>query len=315
MVRAWWLACWCAAAACGRVGFSPLDGASGQPTWPYRQALVVDHAKVAGDLASFPVLVELDGDAALEAHLVNQRIAFTDAADQPLAFELEALAPDGSSLTAWVQVPALSASSDTTIYLYYGNGAVPDQARPAEVWSNRFAGVYHFGDGATLDAHDSIGVNDGAVQGATATAGQIRGAAAFDGSTQIEVPTRGVDTTAGAANTVTFWLYYMPPYNTMPVAFLDVGSTSTYDLWFESDGCEGFNTETCSRRAPPGSPGAGSTWRRCSTTARRWRRATRSTSTASPRACPRRAGRPRRAPARPTRSSSGVASWAARTTA
>jgi len=194
--------------------------------WPYRQAIVFDHTKVADDLTDFPALVTT-------AHVDG--IAFTDSANVELSFERETLA-------AWVKLPLLSSTTDTTIYLYYGNRDQPDHAQPADVWSNGYTAVFHFGDGVTLDARDSLGVNDGMATDASADAGQIGGAASFDGTANIAVSTLGLDATPGGVNTVTFWLFFRPPFVTMPFAFQALGALGTYDLWFEGDGCEGFNT-------------------------------------------------------------------------
>jgi hypothetical protein len=219
----------CLLASCGRVGFeAPASWWS--PVWPYREAIVFDHTKVAEDLTDFPALVTTKID--------DTHVAFVDSANVELSFELDTLAP----LTAWVKLPLLSSTADTTIYLYYGNHDQPDHAQRADVWSNGYTGVYHFGDGVTLDARDSRAVNDGTIDGARAAAGQIGGAASFDGTANVAVSTLGLDATPGGVNTVTFWLFYQEPFDTMPIAFQAQGSVGTYDLWFQGDGCEGFNT-------------------------------------------------------------------------
>jgi len=230
------------AGACGHVHFTaspdtPTTSDWWNTRWPYRQPIVFDHAQVAADQTDFPVLVTSPSDPGLAAHAQN-RIAFTDANNVVLAFELESLEP---ALVAWVNVPTLSATTDTTLYLYYGDATAPDQSQPANVWTNGFTGVYHFGDGTTLDVADSTGMNDASSQGATAGAGQIRGAASFDGTADVAAPTTGLDTSAGAVDTVTFWLYFDGPFDAGPLAFVAT-TGAVYDLWFEIDGCEGFNT-------------------------------------------------------------------------
>lgn len=232
-MRLAWLALLC---ACGRVDFDPL--ASAWPGWPYRVPVVIDHTKVAGDLADFPVLIAIR-DPALVAHAAGH-VAFTDAAGAPLAFELEHDAADPASTIAWVKVPVVSATADTTLYLYYGNATAPDQAQPREVWTNGFAGVYHFGDGTALDVHDATAMNDATNSGATPIAGMIAGAADLDGMSNVTTPTAGLDTMPGAVNTVTYWLYFLPPFGRGTVSFYT--GTTVYDVWFVADGCEGFNT-------------------------------------------------------------------------
>jgi hypothetical protein len=110
------------------------------------------------------------------------------------------------------------------------------------VWTNGFVGVFHFGDGATLDIRDVLGANSATNLGALATAGKIGGAADFDGNSDIVVQVAGLDTAAGAVNTITFWLYFEPPFGRGTIAFSDAADSAVYDLWFQADGCEGFNT-------------------------------------------------------------------------
>jgi len=58
----------------------------------------------------------------------------------------------GANLVAWVRVPKLYAgdgdpSSDTVIYMYYGNDSVTaDPQNAAGVWSNGYAGVWHLAE-------------------------------------------------------------------------------------------------------------------------------------------------------------------------
>lgn len=241
-MRTWALSILC---ACGRIGFDDQSASVPQdwwdPSWPYRVPLVVDHTKVAGDLTDFPVLVEID-DAALIAKS-GGAYAFIGSGARVLAYELDADAAHPDRLLAWVKVGNLSAQTDSTGYLYYGlpsaSGLAPDARN---VWTNGYAGVYHFGNGATLDLADSTSVNPGANSGAAAIAGVIGGAADLDGNSNIAVPTTGLDTAAGAVNTVSTWVYFEPTYDRGILAFTDVAQVNVYDLWFETDGCEGFNT-------------------------------------------------------------------------
>jgi hypothetical protein len=77
-----------------------------------------------------------------------------------------------------VRVPAVSHSSDTRIYMAYGNAAITtDQSNKTGVWDSGFKRVRHLGDGTTLTGADSTSnAGTGTVTGATATAGQMGGA-------------------------------------------------------------------------------------------------------------------------------------------
>jgi hypothetical protein len=218
------------AGGCGRLDF-------GDVTQPYRIPLTIDHTQVAGDLTDFPVLVPLT-QPGLVAHAAPDRhdLAFTDALGEPLAYERE------GSDAAWVKLPAVSAEVDTVFDVAYGDPSQPDQSRPTDVWSNGFVGVYHFGDGTTLDVHDSTGVNDGSNAGAAALGSAIIGGGlALDGGPIVTSATVGADTSDAGLNTVTMWLDYTGGSGGAPVGFqTDEG---VLDVWFVTTACVGFNTQ------------------------------------------------------------------------
>lgn len=86
----------------------------------------------------------------------------------------------------WVNVPTLSHSADTVIYIAYGDASVVSDPNSdatygtTQVWDSHFKAVYHLKDGSTLSLADSTSnANNGTNNGATATTGQIDGGAAF----------------------------------------------------------------------------------------------------------------------------------------
>jgi hypothetical protein len=100
-----------------------------------------------------------------------------------LNHELNSYQASSGTVTAWVQVPALSPTIDTTIYIYYGNASAANQQNPSGVWDSSFKGVWHFPDGSTLSANDSTSnANNGTITNAAAVSGQIGGGASFNGS-------------------------------------------------------------------------------------------------------------------------------------
>lgn len=208
--------------------------------WLFRKALVVNPSQVFEDLTGFPVLVDLtDADVAANARPGGDSLIFTDAAGTALPHELELFA--GGRLVAWVRLPAVAADAETVFYLYYGGPAASGAVDPAVLWNNGFIGVYHFGDGSTLDVGDATGRNSGTNNGATAAPGQVLGAASFGGGPNIRVETVGANVGAGEYNTVSFWMNYTGPLQKALFAFFD--GAEGYDLWFFSNTCFGFNTE------------------------------------------------------------------------
>lgn len=76
---------------------------------------------------------------------------------------------------------------------------------PAAVWTNGFAGVWHL-PGSNLSAKDSTSnANNGVINNAIATTGQVDGAAGLNGSAYIDVPASpSLNSTAGV--TVEAWV-------------------------------------------------------------------------------------------------------------
>ena len=86
----------------------------------------------------------------------------------------------------WVQAPRVSHTSDTTIYLCYGNAAVTtDQSNQTGVWDTNYKAVFHLPNGTILSGTDSTANgNHATVNSATATVGKIGGGAAGNSSSQ-----------------------------------------------------------------------------------------------------------------------------------
>jgi hypothetical protein len=158
---------------------------------------------------NFPVLISLPANTYADLKTTanggvvtnanGYDIIFTsDAAGTiPLAYERESYSGSTGAMIDWVNVPTVSHSANTAIYLFYGNSAVTtDQSNPSGTWDSNYAGVYHLPNGTTLSANDSTSNgNSGTINGATATTGQIDGGASFNGSSQyISVPGQGIAT-------------------------------------------------------------------------------------------------------------------------
>ena len=96
---------------------------------PFKQKLVIDHAKVASqDLTNFPVLVRLTG-MKLDSKAV---ISFTsDEGAALLAHQIVRHDRVAGALDVWVRIPRLSASADTVIVVQAGE---PQTSAPPYVW-------------------------------------------------------------------------------------------------------------------------------------------------------------------------------------
>jgi len=122
------------------------------PTWKYRKEIILDHTKVSGGgQKDFPVLIALK-EAALKNAAAGGHVARPQGEDfcftssdgiTKLSHEMESYDPATGALRAWVRVPALSSTADTTLYLYYGNPAGDAGQDSHRVWDSGYKMVLH----------------------------------------------------------------------------------------------------------------------------------------------------------------------------
>src|SRR5450759_1394660 len=166
-------------------------------SWTYRKKITIDHTKVASDSANFPVLVSLDSLSHINANGTDIRFTSSDGITE-LPREIESYST--GSLRAWVKTPTLSSSSDTAIYMYYGNAAATEPAASStygsqNVWKTdgvdtSAAMVQHLKENPSGSAPQMIdstsNANNATSSGAMVTgdqvAGQIDGSLHFDGT-------------------------------------------------------------------------------------------------------------------------------------
>ena len=182
----------------------------------FRKSITFDHLKFTdascgATLTNFPVLVSLTdvdlkhvdeaspGDVAdLEGDDIIFRSydAATCGGSAPcgLDHEIEKYDPTTGQLIAWVRIPVLNtktASSDSVIYMYYGNSDVANSSQNAAgVWDSNYMGVWHLkesGNGTAGEFVDSSGTANHGQGGGTVptqdtTNGKIGNAQSFDGS-------------------------------------------------------------------------------------------------------------------------------------
>ncbi|MEZ5410635.1 MAG: DUF2341 domain-containing protein [Acidimicrobiales bacterium] len=141
--------------------------------WTRRITLSVAESAVDGTLTSQPVLVRLtSADLAAHAQADGSDIRFTGAdGTTALPHEIEAYDPGSGTLTAWVLVPSVDATTNTTVQMYYGASDAPAQAAPRAVWGNELA-AWHLsrsrtGPAPSLDDSSTSGL-DGRALGDTA---------------------------------------------------------------------------------------------------------------------------------------------------
>jgi hypothetical protein len=192
----------------------------------YSRSLTIDHTKVPNtDQTNFPVL--FSGTYAYLATVANggkvtnsngYDIIITSDADgaTKLDHEIETYTATTGAVNFWVRVPTVSHTTDTVIYLWYGNSAITtSQENVTGVWDSNFRGVWHLPNGSTLTANDSTShANHGTLSGSplpSAVAAQIDGGANFNATGYIDMFSSGDPgsplTITGYPLTISCWVY------------------------------------------------------------------------------------------------------------
>ena len=205
-----------------------ISGGSGPPWyntgWSYRKPITIAYGQVSGasSLINFPMDVSWASDSNLSAGAQSSGndILFT-ASDgvTKLNHEIEQYTSSTGQLASWVQIPSLSPTANTVIYMYYGNSSASNQQNAASVWDSNYKGVWHLPQNPTgsapqlLDSTSNaynLTVTTGSAGAATST-GQIGGAVSFPMTNE-----------------------YSPTYATNS-GNLAIGGTNTYTVsgWFK----------------------------------------------------------------------------------
>jgi len=189
-------------------------------SWQYVKKITISSSSVSGALSNFPVLINLSSDADLEAHAQanGNDILFTSSTiswntgteNDKLPHEIESYSSSTGALVAWVNVPSVSSSTNTDIYMYYGNSSVINEQSATSTWDSNFAMVQHLNqsglNGTSGEVHDSTANNSGAGSGGVTggDTGKIGQAINFNGSQYIGLQATTMFS-AGQSFTIEAW--------------------------------------------------------------------------------------------------------------
>jgi VCBS repeat-containing protein len=162
-------------------------------SWNYRQTVVVSSSLLDGtvDAANFTVLVDIT-QTNLRSTVNGGNVGQTDGGDfvftssdgtTKLNHEIESYDDTTGRLKAWVRVPTLSALSNTSLYVYYGNAGAANQWNSSGTWDATYGGVWHLSNGSFADSTSNA--NNGTNTGTTDTTGIIEEGRTFNGSSQL----------------------------------------------------------------------------------------------------------------------------------
>lgn len=174
----------------------------------YKKTLTIDHTKcAAGTLSSFPVMfsnTDVDFKTVANGGKVNNTVSQTGGASitipadliftsdatgtTKIPWEYKFYSATTGQLVVFFQVGTLpsTAGADLVVYCFFGDAAVNTQQNtgsfsPSNVWDTNYKGVYHLGDGSSLNTQDSTsgGLGNGTNIAASATSGKNDGAGSF----------------------------------------------------------------------------------------------------------------------------------------
>ncbi len=117
--------------------------------WGYRQAITIVSNRVTGAHTNFPLLVSITNDnPVFDRALPDGADLLFTAADgvTRLSHEKERFDADGKQLAFWVKLPLLNASSNTTLFLYYGSEEAAPASAPQDVWDGDHRMVLHLNE-------------------------------------------------------------------------------------------------------------------------------------------------------------------------
>jgi concanavalin A-like lectin/glucanase superfamily protein/uncharacterized protein DUF2341 len=140
--------------------------------WNYCKEITINSVKVDDDLENFPVLIHhTSSDLTTHAQSDGDDFFFITVEGTKLNHEIEQYDKNTGELIAWVKIPNLSSTTNTKLYMYYGNPNCDSQQSPEKVWDSNYIAVYHMdditdgtGNGNTLGEHGGISkTNDGKI--------------------------------------------------------------------------------------------------------------------------------------------------------
>lgn len=231
----------------------------------YKSATLSEAQSGTADSTDWPLAICLDGnvqaaDADLKtvgnggfvqnANGYDIRPYADSALTSPLTYELVYYQATTGKLEMHVKIPTLSASTDTVIYLAFGDSGISTDGSSTSTWVSDFVHVYHFPDGSTLSMSDSSQQGNNLTNnGLTATAGKADGGANGDGSADYAIKssyTGNLNGTSNASQSIWFKTSNNSQPNDYPVSLPgnSGGGQNGFDLSFQGTSAPEANIVT-----------------------------------------------------------------------
>ena len=204
--------------------------------WGKRVKLTIDHTDVTSALSNFPVLIHLSTSSGYTAHDLScvftelqsdanrKKIAVTTSDGTTQCYvEIEKWNTASTQAWLWANVPSVSSTADTSLYLYYDKNQADNTAyvgdtgsTPAQsVWDTNFRGVWHLNESSGTAKDSTSYATSGTYSGSPYTqgvSGKIDGASDFGPSSTGQVscgdPADGHLDFGSNSFTAEFWVYF-----------------------------------------------------------------------------------------------------------
>ena len=155
--------------------------------WSYCKKIIIDHTKVDADLTNFPVLIYNSSDTDLRDHAQTDGDDIAFVSNDNLTqydHEIEYYDSSTGNIVAWVEIPSLSSTEDTILYMYYGNPTCTSQENISGTWDSHYVMVQHLNETSGTHYDSTSYGNDGTQSGGVnqSATGKIDGADWFDGN-------------------------------------------------------------------------------------------------------------------------------------
>ena len=132
--------------------------------WSYAKEITIDSTKITSDQTNFPVLLQEAADSDLVTHAQSDGgdIVFVDRWNSSqYNHEIEKYDRSTGELIAWVNITSLSSTSDTILYMYYGNPTCANQWNITQTWGPYYILVQHLNESSGALEDSTSNNNDG----------------------------------------------------------------------------------------------------------------------------------------------------------
>ena len=121
--------------------------------WLKARQITIDQTDIDSDLTNYPLYVNMTlVNVGTDSQADCDDFVFTDSTNATkLDHETETCSDANNWAEFWVEVPTVSGSSDTTIYMYYNNVGSADQQNTQGTWASHYEFVWHL-NGTFVDS-------------------------------------------------------------------------------------------------------------------------------------------------------------------